>query len=149
MPPTPRPLARAARAAPARCRRSSRPRKVRLELEQLANRILLSAGDSIANAIGLSFAATPTLYQTAHITEYLANPGDVELNRINLNAGDVVTASVNTAPYGGGLKGYLRIFQDLGGGAARQIASNDNFLGQDPSLTFQAPAWGTYYVGIS
>jgi len=125
-----------------------------LRLERLEERRLLSGADTIASAIGLSFANTSTLYQTAHVTEYLANGDDVCLNRIGLNAGDIVTASVNTAPYGGGLDSYLRIFQDMGvqgmgGSSVRQIASNDNFQGKDAGLTFQAPATGSYYVGIS
>ena len=109
-----------------------------------------SAGDAIANAIALTFPNTSTPYQTVQVTaDNLAQPDDVLLNQISLNAGDTVTASVNTAPYGGGLNGYLRIFQDLGGGQVRAIASNDNFQGQDPGLTFQAPSTGTYYVGVS
>ena len=108
-----------------------------------------SAGDAIADAIGLSFTNLPTTYQTAHVTEYLANSGDVVLNRISLNAGDLVTASVNTTPYGGGLNSYLRIFQEIGGGRVRPIASNDNYQGHDPGLTFQAARPGIYYVGIS
>lgn len=149
MPPVPRLRPWRSRATPASTRRSCRPRTIRLDLEQLPDRVLLSAGDSIANAIDLSFLNTSALYQTAHTTKYLANPGDVELFRISLNAGEVVTSSVNTAPYGGGLNSYLRIFQDVGGGAAREIASNDNRQGLDPSLTFQAPGTGSYYVGIS
>src|SRR5271166_1268768 len=91
------------RATPAQRRASCRLRRTVLRVEELESRVLLSAGDSIANAIGLSFADTSTPYQTAHATEYLANSNDVEVNQVTLNAGDVVTASVNTAPYGGGL----------------------------------------------
>ena len=45
--------------APPQTRRLRRPRGVRLWLDQLESRVLLSAGDSIANAIGLSFLNTP------------------------------------------------------------------------------------------
>ena len=67
-------------------RRPPRPRGVRLWLDQLESRVLLSAGDSIANAVGLSFLNTSAIYQTAHATEYLADPKEVQLNRISLNA---------------------------------------------------------------
>ena len=59
--------------ATAHPRRPSRPRGVRLWLDQLESRVLLSAGDSIANAVGLSFLNTSAIYQTAHATEYLAD----------------------------------------------------------------------------
>src|SRR5947207_15810067 len=65
--------------ATAHPRRPSRPRGVRLWLDQLESRVLLSAGDSIANAVGLSFLNTSAIYQTAHATEYLADPRDVQL----------------------------------------------------------------------
>src|SRR5262245_30701034 len=75
----------------------------RPRLEWLESRVMPSAGDSIANAIGLSFTNLSAVYQTAQKTEYLAKPSGVVLNRISLVAGDMVTASVNTSPYGGGL----------------------------------------------
>src|SRR5271166_6661966 len=91
-------------AAPAR----ARPRGIRLWLERLQDRVMPSAGDSIANAIALSFPNTAAPYQPVQVTaENLAHPDDVLLNRVSLNAGDKVTASVNTAPYGGGLNSYL------------------------------------------
>ncbi len=129
------------------CLRPSR----RLELERLEDRLLLSAGDSIANAIGLPLTSTSGSVQTAHVSEYLANPGDVELNRISVEAGDVVTALINTAPYGGGLSSAVRIFQQTGTNpvTVQQIASTTNFEGQESGLSFQAPTTGTYYVGIS
>src|SRR5262245_5002384 len=113
-----------------------------LRVEELESRVLLSAGDSIANAIRLSFADTATPLQTALAREYLANPSDVKVHQIALNAGDVVAVSIDTAPYGGGLHGYLRVFQDLGEDTVRQIASNEHLHGQDPGLTFQAPTPG-------
>ncbi|MCE9533838.1 MAG: VCBS repeat-containing protein, partial [Planctomycetes bacterium] len=125
--------------------RSSGLRQVRLQVEQLEDRTLLSTSDAVA----LSFIDAALPYQAAHVSEYLAYPGDSVLNRISLNAGDMVTASVNTAPYGGGLNSYLRIFEDIGGGNVREIASNDNFRGLDAGLTFQAPNTGVYYVGVS
>jgi 6-phosphogluconolactonase (cycloisomerase 2 family) len=131
------------------CRRI---REVRLWLEQLENWVLLS-GNSIAQALGLSFSDTGAVYQTAAATTYLANPDDVALFRISLADGEQVTASANTGRYGGGLNSYLRVFQETGAGSVRQIAANDNFQALHAGLTFQAPpsATGTasYYIGIS
>ena len=139
MPKPPFLRARRAGPTPARKRAPFRPRVFRPWLELLEDRTLLSAGDSIANAVALSFTNSATLYQAAHVTEYLANPNDVQLNRISLNAGDLVTAAVDTAPYGGGLNSYLRVFEDMGGGKVLPIAANDNVKGVDAGLTFRAP----------
>src|SRR5438105_4419614 len=123
--------ARNSGTSPVRSRPRCRPRGYRPWLECLEDRVVLSAGASI-------------------VTEYLADPGGVVLNPITLDAGDVVTARVNTGPYGGGLNSLLRVFRDVGGGSlSSPIASNDNFQGLDAGLTFQASAPGVYYVGVS
>src|SRR4051812_11673072 len=96
-----------ARIRKARARRRGGPHRVRLWFDQLESRVLLSAGDSIANAVALSFLPASASSQTAHVTEYLADPSGVQLNQIHLNTGDVVTAAVNTSPYGGGLNALL------------------------------------------
>jgi len=107
---------------------------------------VLSGGDSIADAILLNFYAN----NTASATEFIATSNAVQINAINLAAGDLVTVSTNTQPYGGGLDTYLRIFDLNGpGGTLRQIASNDNYTGRDSQVTFQALTTGTYYIGVS
>lgn len=109
----------------------------------------LSAGDSIAEAIELPFSSISESYQTAHLSANLANPAEVQLAKLELRRGEVVTAEVDTAAYGGELDSFLRIFQETGSGTVRQIASNDNFRGLDAGLTFQAATSGIYYVGVS
>lgn len=131
-----------------RAPKSARPRRVLLRLEQLEDRTLFSAGNSLFNPITITFIDIAPSYQTALVSEYIASPSDAVLNQVALAAGDVVTARVNTVPYGGGLDSYLRIFADSGG-SVTQIASNDNAIGRDAGLTFQAPAAGTYYIGVS
>jgi hypothetical protein len=109
-------------------------------LERLEDRTVFSRGDTLTNAIPVAFVRN-----NASLSSYLATPQDVQLAALSLAAGDTVTAAVDTQPYGGGLDSYLRAFD--GGGV--QIASNDNYGGRDARLTFQAPAAGTYYVGVS
>lgn len=130
---------------------SRRPhsRKRRLEVEQLEDLVLLSAGDSLGEALELSFKPLSDLFEAAHVSEFLANPEDVRWHRITLEEGDRVTVSVDTAPYGGGLDSYLRIFQEVAADNVQEIAANDHFRGRDPSLTFQAPGNGTYYIALS
>ena len=140
-----RPRKRRAKRRPAR---SARPRRVRLRLEWLEDRTSPSTGGSIASAYTVSFPDSATLYQTVQVAEYLASPDDTALNRIMLNAGDVVVARVSTVAYGGGLNSYLRVFADAGG-SVTQVASNDDSVGRDAGVTFQAPASGPYYIGVS
>src|SRR5262245_11563058 len=137
------------RVPPIRPHPLRRWRKALPDLESLERRVLLSAGDSIANAIELSFRNPSPLSQTAQVSAYLADPRAVQIHRITLDAGDLVHVSVDTSRFGGGLNSYLRVFQDAGPAGVRQIASNDDFRGRDPGLTFQASTSGAYYLGVS
>ena len=141
--------ARSAKANFTPARKSSGSSKIYLQLEQLEDRTLPSTGQTIGDAIGLSFADISPSIQTVHVSNYLARPNDVEIYRFTLNPGDMVTALVNTAPYGGALNSRLRVFQETDNGGVRQIASNDDFQGRDAGLTFQAPAAGVYDLGVS
>src|SRR5688572_20857173 len=134
------------RRAPYR-RLPARSLRRRLFLELLEQRLAPAVGDAIADAFHLSFTNISATQETAHVREYLAE--SVFLGKFELTSGQVVTAAVNTAPHGGGLNSFLRLFLDNGDGTVRQIASNDNFRGLDPSLTYQATVAGTYYVGVS
>jgi hypothetical protein len=91
--------------------------------------------------------ATPlpfTPFQTAHAAGFLATPDHFDLYAVNLGAGDAVAAAVNTQASGGALHSVLRVFDASG----RPIALDDQ-EGGDPRLTFQAPAAGMYYLGVS
>jgi hypothetical protein len=124
--------------------KSTRPRQVRLRLEQLEDRTAPSA----VGTIDLSFPDTSTLYQTVRVSEALASPNDVAMNRVSLNAGDLVTAQVDASAAGGSLNSYLRVFQESGG-SLTPIAASDNYQGQNAGLTFQAPVTGFYDIGVS
>jgi hypothetical protein len=109
----------------------SRPRRDRslrpvwpLRLESLEDRTLLS-GDPLTLATPLTFQLN-----TAHASHFLSSPGEIDLYRIHLEAGDRVTASVNAQQAGSGLQGLLRIF-DAGGSPV----ALDNQEGGNPQLT--------------
>src|SRR5687767_10470518 len=106
--------------------RSRRSGAVQLEVERLGDRVLPSAGDWLANAADLSFVDLSDQYQGAAFSAHLTHPGDVQLVQMVLDPGAVVNVAVDTAPYGGGLDSYLRVFQPTTGGGIREIASNDN-----------------------
>src|SRR5262245_16731827 len=89
--------------------RRTRPCAPRPCVEWLERRVLLSAGDSVPNAVDLSFTAS----QAAHVSATLA-AGAVRIYQVTLDAGDVVRAAVDTSRSGGGLNSYLRVFQTSG-----------------------------------
>jgi hypothetical protein len=112
-----------------------RGRFVAPRLEQLENRIVFAL-----SATSLSFNA----FGTAHAAGVLTAPNKFQLYEINLQAGDVITAAVNSQPGGGALQSNLRVFDATG----RQLAL-DAQRGGDARLTFQASADGNYLVGVS
>jgi hypothetical protein len=116
--------------APARRRGRVRPR-----LERLESRIVFALP-----ATPLTF----TPFGTAHAAALLSAPGDFQLYRVHLGAGDVVNAAVSSQAGGGALQSNLRVFDATG----RPLAL-DAQQGGDPRLTFQAPASGDYLVGVS
>ncbi|MGO9814751.1 MAG: FG-GAP-like repeat-containing protein [Isosphaeraceae bacterium] len=126
---------RSSRARPRPGRRRCCPGVAGLE-----DRILLN-GHTLETATPLAFTAN----RTATISGFLASPKDVDLFALALEAGDTVTAAVDAQKIGTGLDSALRVFD----GQGLQIAFNNDFDGRDPRLTFQAPASGTYYMGVS
>jgi microcystin-dependent protein len=104
-------------------------------LERLESRIVFAVGPT-----PLPFTA----FQTAHTAGFLATPNAFDLYQVQLNAGDVVNASVSSQASGGALQSSLRVFNARG----QQVALDDQ-QGGDPRLTFQAPAAGSYLVGVS
>ncbi len=84
----------------------------------------------------------------------LASPGqDVDMVRLDLEAGATLTASIEAASIGSGLDSYLRVF-DAEGRPLRDangfLLQNDNRPGStDSLLSFVAPYTGTYFIGVS
>ncbi len=77
----------------------------------------------------------------------LADAGeDVDIIRMDIEAGSQVTINVNAATIGSSLDSYLRVFDEQG----NQLFSNDNIVGSsDSEIVFTAPKTGIYYVGVS
>src|SRR5581483_9708763 len=71
---------------------------------------------------------------------------DVDLFRVQANAGDMIRADVDAEAFGSPLDGTLRLFDAAG----IQVASSTD-VGDvsDPFFEFVAKATGTYYVGVS
>src|SRR4051812_28908464 len=104
-------------------------------LEWLASRTLL-AGHTLSTATLLAFQSP----QTVEASGFLSMRDQVDLYKVQLGVGDEVSAQAR----GSGLQPLLRVFANDG----RQIALN-NQEGGDPSLTFQAPTAGDYFLGVS
>src|SRR5262249_9599779 len=112
----------------------------RLYVEWLEPRAL-PTGETLAAAFPVAFPAGGA----ATGPGYLATERDVFLVALTLAGGDAGTAAAATPAPRGGLDGLPRAFDAAG----TPVASDDNSDGRDPRLTFQAPAAGTYYVGVS
>lgn len=130
--------------------RAHRPRHaapVRPAVECLEDRLLLTAGGSLGDALDLSLVAAAADYRVAQVADFLANEGSARFFRVELDSPQLLTISVDSAPYGGALDSYLRVFQDDGRNGWREIAANDNWIGANAGMTIQAS--GVLYIGIS
>src|SRR5205085_3286632 len=72
---------------------------------------------------------------------------DVDLYKVQLNAGDQVSADIDAVAFGSSLDTILRIFDASG----RPLAADDDAIGggTDSHLEFVATSAGTYYLGVS
>ncbi|HEV8058485.1 MAG TPA: FG-GAP-like repeat-containing protein, partial [Gemmataceae bacterium] len=133
-------------------------RRRRPYLEWLETRTLFSVSP---------LSAAPTLVfnslNVAQATHFLSSPGEVDLYRVKLEAGDTIEAGISAQDSGNqagagftftfpgfgtqgtsALSSLLRVFDAFG----TPLALDDQ-QGGDPSLTFQVPLGGDYYVGVS
>ncbi len=96
-------------------------------------------GDTIATALDPGLNAN----QSVRIASGITTVQDVDLHKVQLNAGDQLSLNI-TASAG---QTYLRIFN-----AAGTAVAGPNFFSAGSSnnaIRFVAPASGTYYVGVS
>jgi hypothetical protein len=110
-----------------------------LTLESLETRIVF-ANNMLATAASLDFNSL----QTAHAAGFLSTASEQDLYKIHLGTGDQVAATVSAQTAGSGLQSVLRVFRGDGSPFAL-----DDQEGGDSHLTFQAPAAGDYYVGVT
>ncbi len=100
------------------------------------------ANSDIADATPVSFIRGVTAYASGQI----AYPQDADLFQLQLYKGDVVQVAVNALSIGSPLDSAVRLFDASGNDVQPAVVGTPT---SDPTLTYQALATGTYYVGIS
>jgi hypothetical protein len=100
----------------------------------------LLAFTPLSAAVPLQFGAL----DVASASHFLAGPGEVDFYSVALGKGYEAFASIAAQESGSGLTSLLRVFDSQG----TPLALDDQ-RGGDPQLTFQAPATGTYFIGVS
>jgi hypothetical protein len=100
-----------------------------------------------AAATGLSSAAPGRYTATGEIGDDNFQALDVDLYKVQLNAGDQLDADVDAAAFGSPCDSVLRVFDATG----RPLAADDDAIGggTDSHLQYVAQTTGTYYVGVS
>ena len=105
--------------------------------------------DTLATATptGLSSATPGTYVARGEIGDNNFQTLDVDLYKVQLNAGDELEADVDAQAFGSLFDSFLRVFDASG----RPLAGDDDDLhgGFDSEIDFVAQATGTYYVGVS
>lgn len=104
--------------------------------------------DVLVQAVPITFNASgAATLNGLRIGDGLQSTRDVDLFRIDLPRGGLITAEViaKRLPSPSTLDSYIRLFDAFG----QQIASNDQFFGQDSYLDFFVSTGGTYYIGVS
>ena len=97
-------------------------------------------GDTIATALDTGLAINQSV---RIINSGIAGVLDVDLHRVDLAAGDVLTLGVSDAvPYT-----FVRIFDATGAQVQAPVQFNPGSA--NGLLRFNAPATGSYYVGLS
>ena len=100
------------------------------------------ANSDIANATPVSFIRGVPAFPSGQI----AFPRDADLFQLQLYKGDVVQVAVNALAIGSPLQSAVRLFDASGHDVQAAVVGTPT---SDPTLTYQASAAGTYYVGIS
>lgn len=108
----------------------------------------LEPNDTLSIASPITFNANGTARITGlRIGDGLQSLRDVDLFRVNMPAGGLITAEViaKRLPTPSTLDSYLRLFDAFG----NELANNDQFFGQDSYLDFFVNTGGIYYIGVS
>ena len=109
--------------------------------------VFLEPNDTLAQATATGINGAGSFSTSGSIGDNPNNLGaDVDLYRVQLNAGNVIIASVDARTIGSGLDSYLRLFDSNG----NELTNNDDTgSGLDSLIGFTAPTTGTYYIGVS
>jgi serralysin len=70
---------------------------------------------------------------------------DVDLYKIQADAGDRIVIDINASIFGSFLDSFLRVFDSAG----NEIAANDDFNSLDSFISLKATNSDTYYIGVS
>ena len=99
-------------------------------------------GDTLATAAAVGLPANATISAPGSIGDGANGATDVDLYAVNLAVGDHLTITLSSAFYS-----HIRVFQADG----TELGNLSTYVSQNSSatVTLQAPATGTYYVGIS
>jgi RHS repeat-associated protein len=134
-----------------------RPALLPLEARQLLSLVADPEGDVLASALGVALSPGVPYVHQATIGDGLYGPSDVDLYRVQLSAGAVLSADIDAQALdeGGALSGLdstLRVFDDAG----YEVAHDENAFdpqtgapGADAALSYRAAAAGTYFLGVS
>jgi hypothetical protein len=95
----------------------------------------------LSTAIPLSFDGSQPVQWSGTLTD----PNQVDLYRVQLQGGALISAAVVAYRPDNPLDSALRFFDNHG----NQLAFNDNHHGLDPRLEVTVPADGVYYFGVS
>ncbi len=108
----------------------------------------LEPNDTLSLATPVAFDGTGSAaFSSVTLGDGLAAALDVDLYKITLPKGGLITASITAANlnFPSTLDSYLRLFDANG----VEIANNDQFNGRDSALDFFVTTGGTYYIGVS
>ncbi len=75
----------------------------------------------------------------------VADPNDVDVFAVQVEAGRTLRAEVRAERLGGTLDGSLTLYSDKG----QILATNDDSVGRDPAVQFRAAATGRYLIALS
>jgi hypothetical protein len=104
-----------------------------------------AAGDTLATAQVTGIGQAPSFSVNATIGDGLYLNNDVDLYRVQANAGQVVTA-VTSLPAGGTpMETVLRLFDSSGNELTNNAFGNGNYA----RFEYQVASTGTYYIGVS
>lgn len=104
--------------------------------------------DTLATATPVNFNASgQAVFSNATIGNGIFTALDVDIYRVNMARGGQISAEViaKRLPNSSTLDSFVRLFNAQG----VELASNDNFFGQDSFVDFFVSTGGTYYIGVS
>ncbi|MGP1386293.1 MAG: cadherin-like domain-containing protein [Thainema sp.] len=105
--------------------------------------------DTILDATLIDLTGTATFSVEGYIGDdadpFITDYSDVDMFRVDLQAGDRLVVDIDAQVLGSSLDSYLRLFDASG----NELLSNDDWNGLDSRLDYTVSSAGAYYVGMS